>query len=417
MATLFNNVANTLTTNFVPVQATFDTSGNFITFIGPGGVAFTTGGGSLAINTTAITGGTSGNILYDNAGKVGEKAVTGTGNVVLSDSPTLTGNVSANVNLRSGSLSSLLSLAGGTSEIGYATDVDTLVKFNGTTAEVYGKQGNGTTLNYTITNANYTAVIDCNNVSYLNIMFDSAFTATLSNLNIKLPATSAIPSINELTVSLGYCPTSFTVPFTFTLSYQAIDITNSANTYNPIPADGTTTNVATIRHPTQSNSTGSSTIKFISNWGGSWTRLPTTLESVATTNYSNFIGVKGQIISGTNTSTGNLTSTTVANSSSLPLTPGAWLITSSVLFTTSVGFTASFLGANAAVSATNSAPNSASNSVIIQVPTTTGTQIMLQIPTQIVYVTSNLTYYGNVQSTFTAGSVSATVYQTAIRLI
>lgn len=95
MATLFNNVANTLTTNFVPVQATFDASGNFITFIGPGGVAFTTGGGGggLTINTSTITGGTSGRILYDNGGTVGEKATTGTGNVVLSASPTLSGTV------------------------------------------------------------------------------------------------------------------------------------------------------------------------------------------------------------------------------------------------------------------------------------------------------------------------------------
>ena len=96
MATLFNNVANTLTTNFVPVQATFDTSGNFITFIGPGGVAFTTGGGSLAINTTAITGGTSGRVLFDNAGTVGEKAVTGTGDVVLNSNPTFDTDITVN---------------------------------------------------------------------------------------------------------------------------------------------------------------------------------------------------------------------------------------------------------------------------------------------------------------------------------
>ena len=93
MATLFNNVANTLTTNFVPVQATFDASGGFLTFIGPGGVPFTTNGGSLSINTTAITGGTSGRVLYDNAGILGELSVTGTGNVVLNNSPTLTGTL------------------------------------------------------------------------------------------------------------------------------------------------------------------------------------------------------------------------------------------------------------------------------------------------------------------------------------
>ena len=68
----------------------------------------------------------------------------------------LDGNASVNVNLRTDTLANLLNLAGGVSEIGYATDVDTLVKFNGVAgkAEVYGKQGNGTTLNFTITASN-----------------------------------------------------------------------------------------------------------------------------------------------------------------------------------------------------------------------------------------------------------------------
>jgi len=92
MATLFNNVANTNTVNYVPVQATFSASGGFLTFIGPGGVPFTAGG-SLSINSTSITGGTSGRVLFNNAGTVGEKTVTGTGNVVLSASPTLSGTV------------------------------------------------------------------------------------------------------------------------------------------------------------------------------------------------------------------------------------------------------------------------------------------------------------------------------------
>ena len=62
------------------------------------------GGGSLAINTTPITGGTSGNILYDNAGTVGEKSVTGTGSVVLSDSPVITTLLSTNALTANGSL-------------------------------------------------------------------------------------------------------------------------------------------------------------------------------------------------------------------------------------------------------------------------------------------------------------------------
>jgi len=52
-------------------------------------VIASTAGNSLAIGTTAITGGTSGNILYNNAGVLGNLANTGSGNNVLATSPTL----------------------------------------------------------------------------------------------------------------------------------------------------------------------------------------------------------------------------------------------------------------------------------------------------------------------------------------
>lgn len=44
----------------------------------------------LAIGTTTITSGTPGRVLYDNGGILGEKAVTGSGSVVLANSPALT---------------------------------------------------------------------------------------------------------------------------------------------------------------------------------------------------------------------------------------------------------------------------------------------------------------------------------------
>ena len=47
------------------------------------------GGSGLVVGTTTITGGSTGQILFDNAGALGEKAVTGTGSVVLATSPTL----------------------------------------------------------------------------------------------------------------------------------------------------------------------------------------------------------------------------------------------------------------------------------------------------------------------------------------
>ena len=54
------------------------------------GVLSASGGSSgITVGTTTITSGTNGRIAYNNAGIYGEKAVTGTGDVVLATSPTL----------------------------------------------------------------------------------------------------------------------------------------------------------------------------------------------------------------------------------------------------------------------------------------------------------------------------------------
>ena len=150
MMSAFNNIANTNTVNYVPVQATFDASGGFLTFIGPGGVPFTAGG-SLSINTTAITGGTSGRVLFNNAGTVGEKAVTGTGDVVLSDSPTFTtaisstgalllgGSAAANQNIATSQTSGTLTIGGAS-----ATGALTIGQSTSTQPITIGGDGTGT---------------------------------------------------------------------------------------------------------------------------------------------------------------------------------------------------------------------------------------------------------------------------------
>ena len=56
---------------------------------GDGTWATPAGGSGVTINTTTITGGTSGRVLYNNAGTVGELTTTGSGSVVLATSPTL----------------------------------------------------------------------------------------------------------------------------------------------------------------------------------------------------------------------------------------------------------------------------------------------------------------------------------------
>ena len=75
----------------------YDSSSNELTArINGANVALGSGGGSgITVGTTTITSGTNTRVLYNNSGVVGEYTITGTGNVVMSAAPTLTGRVSA----------------------------------------------------------------------------------------------------------------------------------------------------------------------------------------------------------------------------------------------------------------------------------------------------------------------------------
>ena len=76
----------------VPLINGIPTSGNCLKWSSTGiqdaGGACGTGGG-LTIGTSTITSGTSGRVLYDNSGVLGEATVSGTGSVVFTNSPTL----------------------------------------------------------------------------------------------------------------------------------------------------------------------------------------------------------------------------------------------------------------------------------------------------------------------------------------
>jgi hypothetical protein len=175
-------------------------------------------------------------------GDISAVTSTGTGDVVLSNSPTLSGNVSANVNLRSGTINTLLPLAGGSSEIGYATDANVLVRFNGTAggAKLLGSYSNGATLNVNITTDaqaiaidNGTTIIDCTNVSYLNITTGPNVTHSIRGLSIKLPAILSNAPVTTLTVSLPYgIGAGFLYPLYINIFFQQSDLDAALGTVN-----------------------------------------------------------------------------------------------------------------------------------------------------------------------------------------
>jgi hypothetical protein len=79
---LYASATNTLS------KLTAGSNGQVLT-LAAGVPSWAAGGGGLTIGTTSISGGTTGRLLYDNAGVVGELATTGSGNAVLATSPTL----------------------------------------------------------------------------------------------------------------------------------------------------------------------------------------------------------------------------------------------------------------------------------------------------------------------------------------
>jgi hypothetical protein len=58
-----------------------------------GNCTITASAGTITVGNTTVALGTNGRVLFDNAGVLGEYPITGSGNVVLSISPTLTGTI------------------------------------------------------------------------------------------------------------------------------------------------------------------------------------------------------------------------------------------------------------------------------------------------------------------------------------
>ena len=80
------------TKGLVPAPASGDAAAN--KFLKANGTwEAPSGGGGLTVGTTTIASGTNTRVLFNNSGVVGEYAITGTGNVAMSASPTFTGTV------------------------------------------------------------------------------------------------------------------------------------------------------------------------------------------------------------------------------------------------------------------------------------------------------------------------------------
>ena len=357
---------------------------------------------------------------------------TGTGDVVLSNAPVilnpdLTGNISANVNLRSGTLTQLLQIPGGTSEVGYATDTQTLVLFNGVQggAKVYSSYSNGTTLNYLVNDANVNNVIDCAGISYLNLTFDQAMITTVGSLNIKLPAQAGVSGIQELKINMGV-NLNINDGITFNLTYQPADIAVGSNYYLPLANDPATANTAFIPFLALTSDVYPYAINFsfvAASTNVGWTRLP-------------IIGEAATLYTPRPSYVGGATS--IAGSSEISLSSSATLPTTLVTYTIPRGTWIiyggiSFTSTNAtALVATELVGTSASLTPTVSASTSFGrgdtftpsgglanTKIIsITLPTIIVSnnATTPQTRYFTARAVFSQGTVTARAYGNLVRL-
>lgn len=125
-ANLASQTANTVlgaltatTPSGLALPSCTDTSGNHLNYTsGTGfscGTSSSGGGGGLSIGTSAITGGTTGNVLYHNGSVLGEMTTSGSGTVLaLTAAPTFTGITQAATFTASGAVTGLNFTASGT---------------------------------------------------------------------------------------------------------------------------------------------------------------------------------------------------------------------------------------------------------------------------------------------------------------
>jgi hypothetical protein len=327
--------------------------------------------------------------------------------------------------LRSGSLSSLLALAGGTSEIGYATDANALVIFNGTANQAKISSG-GSILDFVFTNANVaayttgTSYIDCNNITTLNVSFDPTCTTQISNINIKLPLSSQIQqfTVNFIDVGSGVNYDQITGLY-ITVGFQAAE---GNPFYNAIGADdygfgGTGAHIVL--------SAISTTLQIIFNgsFTSGWTRYPSLDIDEGGFNATGIVGTTSRGYFKLNTTTNPaLTNNVVSNTGSITIpSTGIWLIIGFVRFTCSstlvcTRLSACFKGLNTTANPTSL--NYSEGGVIVTpgISTPATTSYDITIPPLILSATQGQQYYQNVFALFSAGTLNATIYCRAIKL-
>lgn len=192
------------------------------------------GSGSLTIGSTSITSGTSGRVLYDNAGVVGELTITGSGNAVLATAPTVS---SLTVNTLT-TLNTEMDLVGTSGTLHFTAASDggdyNIFSSSGTqTLALYGSAGNILNLNLLDGALSLGSNLTISNAGvYTNSTFDTAGTGNVFKINGT--AISAVTGTGNAVLATS--PTLVTptlgVAAATTVNYTAntISVTSNAGT-------------------------------------------------------------------------------------------------------------------------------------------------------------------------------------------
>jgi len=253
--------------------------------------------GGVTVNTTTITGGTSGRVLYDNAGTVGELANTGTGNNVLATSPTLVTPVLGTPT--SVTLTNATGLpVGGISATGTPSST-TYLRGDGTWSTVSG--GGGLTINTTAITGGTTG----------RILYDNAGTVgELANTGSGNNVLATSPTL--VTPVLG-TPTSVTLTNATGLPVGGISATGTPSSTTYLRGDGSWATVSAGVTINTTAITGGTTGRILYDNAG-------TVGELATTGTGNVVLVTGATLVAP--ALGTPTSATLTNATGLPLTSG-----------------------------------------------------------------------------------------------
>jgi len=224
------------------VRIPLGSSGDVLTNVsGTVGWAAPSGGGGLTVGTSTITSGTDTYALYNNAGVLGNRAVTGTGNSVLSTSPTLVTPILGTPS--SVTLTNATGLPPTTGISGWPANASGVLTNNGSGTLTWGAGGGSSSLSgltvatatNTINNTNYQQNWQWSTLgSGTGLALSSSSTAAASNTQTLLSA--SLSGANATSTQTTYAG-SFTNTHTGTAS------TNIAGYFK---ASGGTTNQGLI---------------------------------------------------------------------------------------------------------------------------------------------------------------------------